>query len=58
MVMKMTIKRLRELIRETLLREEATVPGKWSGADEPVDDEGLERLANRGELSSDDEDDV
>ncbi len=56
MVMKMTIKRLRELIREVLVKEEATVPGRWSGDGEPVDDEDLERLANDGEPSSTDED--
>lgn len=54
--MKMTIKRLRELIREVLVKEEATVPGRWSGDGEPVDDEDLERLANDGEPSSTDED--
>lgn len=46
-----TVGELRSLIREILLREEATVPGRWSGDGEPVDDEELERLGNNGERS-------
>lgn len=50
--MKITIGKLRMIIREVLLREEATVPGKWTPGGDPVDDEDLERLGNSGERSS------
>jgi len=55
--MKITVSKLRELIRE-ILKEEADVPGRWRASNgEPLDDEDLDRLAHGGFLSglSDDE---
>jgi hypothetical protein len=48
--MKLTIAQLRTIIREAL-EEQGWLPGHWMpGEGEPVDDEDLERLGNRGFL--------
>lgn len=54
--MKITVKHLRKLIRETL-EEQGWVPGRWMPTmGEPVDDEDLDRLGHRGMTGLDEED--
>jgi hypothetical protein len=54
--MKISIRELRSLIREALIREESTVPGKWSGDGAPTDPGEVERLPNKGERSDESDD--
>lgn len=57
--MKLTIARLRRLIREALMFEEADVPGRWRAEDgEPVDIDDEDRLGYGGFASPLDEDEL